>query len=246
MSRKSFVGLLVVWGLLAVPSVPASAMVPQSTPLTAEERSVLLAQLLEQVKILQAKLDELKKAEAMAGGSISAADYTLGQADAKLNIVTYTDLECPFCLQFHKTVQTVLSDNPEVSVTYRHFPLEQLHPNAKGLAIVAECAGQVGGDTAFFKVVDAIFKSRKLTEPADLSKVPAFLAVAGLQGYDVLPCMNDLDVEEAVEADMQAGLALGVQGTPSSFVYQNGVLVDEIMGAQPLQVVQSLVDDLLD
>lgn len=217
------------------------------TTLNAEERAVLLKQLLEQVKILQLKLEELLKAEAaVQTGMITADDYTLGEIDATVQIVTYTDLECPFCKQFNETVHTIVEDNPEVSVTYRHFPLEQLHPNAKGLAIVAECAGQIGGDTAFFKVVDAIFKSRKLTEPTDLSKVPAFLASAGLQGDDVLPCMNDFDVEEAVEADMETGLALGVQGTPSSFVYQNGVLVDEIMGAQPLQVIQSLVDDLLD
>ena len=44
---------------------------------------------------------------------------------------------------------------------------------------------------------------------------------------------------------MAAGLALGVQGTPSSFVYQNGVMVDEIVGAQPHSVVQDIIDDLL-
>ena len=173
---------------------------PAPVSLTTEERSVLLAQLLEQVKILQALLEKLQNAEAVQTGPLTAADYTLGKADATLHIVTYTDLECPFCMQFHETVHTILKDNPEVSVTYRHFPLEQLHPSAKGLAVAAECAGQIGGDSAFFTVVDAIFKSRKVTEQTDVSKVPAFLATAGLKGNDVLPCMNDLDTEEAVRS----------------------------------------------
>lgn len=247
MLRKFVFGAFIVCGLLGVPSTSVFAKMPAPAPvsLTAEERSVLLAQLLEQVKILQALLEKLQQAEVEQMGPITADDYSLGMADATLHLITYTDLECPFCKQFHETVRTILKDNPEVSVTYRHFPLEQLHPNAKGLAIAAECAGQIGGDTAFFKVVDAIFKSRKVTEQTDISKVPGFLAAAGLKGDDVLPCMNDLDIEEAVEADMAAGLALGVQGTPSSFVYQNGVLVDEIVGAQPQSVVQDIIDDLL-
>jgi protein-disulfide isomerase len=247
MLRKFIFGLLVVLGVLVVPSAPVFAKMSAPAPvsLTAEERSVLLAQLLEQVKILQALLEKLQQTEAVQMGPLTAADYTLGTADATLHIVTYIDLECPFCRQFHETVHAILKDNPEVSVTYRHFPLEQLHPNAKGLAIVAECSGQVGGDAAFFRVVDSIFKSQKLTEQTDISKVPSFLAAAGLDGREVLPCMNDLDIEEAVEADMAEGLALGVQGTPSSFVYQNGVLVDEIVGAQPQNVVQDIIDDLL-
>ncbi len=175
---------------------------------------------------------------------VTVADYTKGAKNAKVEIVTYTDLDCPFCHSFHTTLNTIVKNNSQVSVTYRHFPLVQLHPNAEELALAAECVGMAGGDTAFWKFTDALFASRKITEPTDLTKVPGLVAKAGVTSKAFSSCKANEVAARAVRADLIEGEAGGVQGTPMSFVFHDGN-VKTINGAQPLVVVQGMIDTLV-
>jgi predicted DsbA family dithiol-disulfide isomerase len=61
----------------------------------------------------------------------------------------------------------------------------------------------------------------------------------------VANCRNDVKSKEAVEADMDRAEEAGIQGTPNSLIYKNGQLVDEIQGAQPFDVINAKLQDLL-
>ena len=65
---------------------------------------------------------------------VSASDHILGNPNADIVIVEFSDLECPFCKNFHITMQQIMEDfgkDGRVAWVYRHFPLTQLHPKAQ-------------------------------------------------------------------------------------------------------------------
>lgn len=257
--KNTFLAVLIISGFLIPSLVPVHAATPVATTLAAEERLQMINKLTAQVAELQAQLEVLLKKEIIeyaqvetvrkqdvaSGSAPTAADYKKGDAKARVQIVTYMDLECPFCKMLHLTLDTILEDNPEVSITYRHFPLTVLHPNAEKLAIVTECAGQVGGDEAFFSVADSIFMSRSTDAATNMGKVPSFVKKAGVSKSAHAKCVKGKAAQEAVEADLTQGEGLGVQGTPQSYVYLDGKYVSEINGAQPLSVIADMVKELI-
>lgn len=88
---------------------------------------------------------------------ITDADWVKGDPNAPIKIVEYSDFDCPFCGRFHQAMGVVLADNPDVAWVYRHFPLDQLHPEARYVAEAAECVGELEGQEAFWQFTDAYF-----------------------------------------------------------------------------------------
>lgn len=113
---------------------------------------------------VQKKLDLV-----LAGTSISKdplpipalrdSDYILGDKNAEVIIYEYSDTECPFCKRFHATMHEIMSANQgKVAWVYRHFPLDSIHPKTRKEAEAVLCAGELGGNTAFWKYLDTIFE----------------------------------------------------------------------------------------
>ena len=90
---------------------------------------------------------------------VSPDEHILGNINAKIIIVEYSDLECPFCKVFHNTMhQVVEKSNGEVAWVYRHYPIAQLHSKAFREAEATECAWEQGGNDTFWKYTDKIFE----------------------------------------------------------------------------------------
>ena len=90
--------------------------------------------------------------------AVSDQDHILGNLNAPVKLIEYSDLQCPFCGRFHPTMQRVVKEyGDQVAWVYRHFPLESIHPNARPLANASECAANLGGNDSFWKFVDAVF-----------------------------------------------------------------------------------------
>lgn len=86
---------------------------------------------------------------------VSADDHIRGDKNARILLVEYSDIQCPYCKRFHPTVNRALSDyNGQIAWVYRHFPLEGLHPLARPAAEATECAASMGGEDAFWKMLD--------------------------------------------------------------------------------------------
>lgn len=90
---------------------------------------------------------------------VTSDDHIVGNINAKIVIVEYSDLDCPFCKSFHNTMHRVVKEsNGDVAWVYRHYPITQLHPNAYQKAEATECAWEQGGNTAFWKYADKVFE----------------------------------------------------------------------------------------
>ncbi len=176
-------------------------------------------------------------------------DHILGSPDAKLVVVEYSDTECPFCKNFHNTMEQIMKEhgsNGEVAWVYRHFPLDNLHPKARNEALATECVNQIAGNDAFWKYINRIFEitpSNNGLDPAELT------TIAKEQGIDTAKldaCMKDGSLASVVNADYQSGLDAGVEGTPYSVILVKGSqTVVPIDGAQPYNVVSNVINTLL-
>lgn len=97
-------------------------------------------------------------------------DHILGNPNADIVIVEYSDTECPFCKQFHATMHRVIEEyggNGKVAWVYRHFPIPQLHPKAPKQAEALECAAEQGGNEMFWKFTDMVYERTKSNNSLD-------------------------------------------------------------------------------
>lgn len=178
---------------------------------------------------------------------VSQTDYVLGNPNAPIVMIEYSDYDCPFCKQFHATMNQILDEygiGGRLAWVYRQFPLVDLHPNSPQLSEAALCVGDIGGNTAFWTFSDAVFESRESTEFTNITKLPAFAEAAGVDREAFTECMNSDRMIDALKADMADGLAAGAQGTPYT-VIKVGNQEAVINGAQPYDVVKGIVENLI-
>ncbi len=81
----------------------------------------------------------------------------LGPTTAKVQIVEFSDFECPYCVRAYPTVKQILSEyKDQVRFYYMHYPLSQIHPNAQKAAEASLCAADQG---KFWEYHDKLFES---------------------------------------------------------------------------------------
>ncbi len=152
-----------------------------------------------------------------AGLQITEKDHVMGQADAAVTIVEYASMTCGHCATFHNdilpAIKTKFIDTGKVKLVYRDFPLDRVAAQA---AQLAECVDK----DRYFGVVATIFQTQAQwaagKEPlADLLKL---LRLAGLGEAQAKACLDDQKGLEAILAEQQGGVALGVDSTPTIFI----------------------------
>ncbi len=178
---------------------------------------------------------------------VTEKDHILGNPNAPIVIVEYSDFDCPFCKQFHETMQQVMETygaDGKVAWVYRHFPLTQLHPNAKKIAEASECVASIGGNEAFWKFADLIFGEREVNEQTDVTKLPAFAEQAGVSEAAYIQCMESGKFIASIDEAVTSAIKAGASGTPHSILIA-GDQQGPINGAQPYPVVKQMIDTLL-
>ncbi|MFA6602909.1 MAG: thioredoxin domain-containing protein, partial [Candidatus Shapirobacteria bacterium] len=89
--------------------------------------------------------------------AVTDKDHIRGNKNAAIVLVEYSDYECPFCKNFHSTMQQVAKDyGNKVAWVYRHYPLP-FHTNAQMEAEAAECVADVGGNDKFWQYTDLVY-----------------------------------------------------------------------------------------
>lgn len=165
---------------------------------------------------------------------------SLGDPNAKVVIVEFTDYQCPFCarhsVQTFPALRSEFIETGRVLYRLKDLPLDQLHPAARQAAVAARCAGE---QDAYWEMHDELFAQQTAwASAADPSAV--FAGYAETLGLDVeayRTCLTSGRFDAAIEASVQEAAALGVNGTPFYFVQGYPV----ISGAQPVQVFQQVL-----
>lgn len=172
---------------------------------------------------------------------VDASDHVRGDIDALVSVIEYSDFECPFCSRVHPTLKQLLDEyDGKINWVYRHFPLS-FHQNAMPTAIASECVAELGGNDAFWTFADAIFGSQG---DWDYDK---HVKNAGVDVAAFRICFDAKKYQADVQAEMDAGSAAGVSGTPGNFVLNNktGKAVS-VSGAQPLENFKKAIDQMLE
>jgi protein-disulfide isomerase len=165
----------------------------------------------------------------------------LGNKNAKVTMVEFSDFQCPFCKQFvdntFAQIKKDYIDTGKVKFVYRHFPLP-IHPNAPLAANAAECANDQG---KFWDMHDKLFATQDtwagLTN--DAAKAD-FISYAGDLGLDTTAfdsCLSANQDADKIKKDSDAATAAGVSATPT-FVINGEVVV----GALPYDSFKQVLD----
>jgi protein-disulfide isomerase len=155
-----------------------------------------------------------------------------GPVEAPVTVMVFSDYQCPYCIRSEPVLAELLSRYPEkVRVVHRHFPLDGIHPQARPASEAAMCADEQG---RFWDYHDAIFARRgRLAEDS-------FAEIAGELELDLEAfgaCRAEGRHAAFVQADLDAGRAAGVTGTPAFFI--NGI---PMKGARDADQLAAIVD----
>jgi len=165
----------------------------------------------------------------------TSASPTRGTPGAPIELVEFTDFECPFCVRAESVLKQVLDAyGDRIRLVYRAFPLP-IHSNARPAAEAAACASE---QDKFWPYHDRLFAEAGKLSDADLKKAAVDL---GMNAERFNACVDEHRYKAVVEADQQAGNEAGVNGTPAFFV--NGRLLS---GAQPFEAFKRIIDEELE
>ncbi len=181
-------------------------------------------------------------------------DPVLGDKNAPVTMIEFSDYECPFCKrhfdQVYPEIKKAYIDTGKVKLVFRDYPLPFHEPMATYEAQAANCAQEQGGDTAYFKLHDEMFK-KTASNGNGLTKdqIKQMADSLGLNGANIITCADSDKYKEEVAKDMADGSTAGVSGTPSFFIGKSdssGIIDGKILvGAQPFTAFQQVLDEVL-
>lgn len=180
---------------------------------------------------------------------VNGEDHILGDPDAPVKLVEFSDFECPFCKRFHLTMKRLMEEYGEdgrVAWVYRHFPLDSLHSKARKEAQATECANELGGNEAFWAYSDRLFEVAPSNNRLDLAVLPRIAQKIGLDRAEFEACLEG-DARGGkyaahIEANVQDAIASGGTGTPFSLVIAPNGKIFSLNGAQPYAAVKAIVE----
>ncbi len=177
---------------------------------------------------------------------VTDVDWYKGNKNAKVVLVEYSDLECPFCIRFHPTMQQVMKEyGDKVKWVYRHYPLS-FHANAQKEAEAAECAGKLGGNDSFWKYADAIFARTSGNGTGfALDKLVPLAQELGLNEAPFKQCLDSGEMAQKVKDQMAKGTEEGVTGTPGTIIIDAKGTTQFINGALPFEQVKPMIEKAL-
>ena len=173
-------------------------------------------------------------------------DPFMGNADAPVVLVEFSDYECPFCGRFFRNTLSQIKkeyvDTGKLKYVFKDFPLA-FHKKAPKASEAAHCAGEKG---KFWEMHDLIYENQKQMDIPDLINHAQSL---GLDVKEFEECLTNSRHAAGIQKDIAAGKASGVTGTPSFILgklNKNGEVAGNVLrGAQPFASFKTAIDSLL-
>ena len=174
-------------------------------------------------------------------------DPIIGNPDAPITIIEFSDFQCPFCARFHiQTLPTIMEEYIEkgtVKLVFRDFPIQSIHPNAVPASVAAECANEQG---KFKQMHDILFE--KQNEWSNLETVYAielfnqYSEQINLEQEQFSSCLSTAKYVKEIQNDLNDGRTYGVTGTPEFFIGNQEMGFVELKGAQPFESFKKVID----
>ena len=173
-----------------------------------------------------------------------------GNPDAKVTVINFDDLECPYCARMHLSLfpDTIEHYKDKVRFIYKDYPLTQIHPWAMHASVDANCLAAQSGDV-YWTYVDYLHAHGDEISGADRDPAKSFAAldriarqeatISKLDTPKLDTCLAKQD-EAQVRASGLEAEALRIDGTPALFV--DGERID---GALPKEQLWLVIDRAL-
>lgn len=186
---------------------------------------------------------KLSKSDVKKVPLVSENDHYRGAKEAKVYVIEYSDLECPFCKSFHPTVKQILEDyKGQVAWVYRHFPLDLLHHKARNESEAAECVFALGGEDKFWQFIDKVFEVTPSNNGLDPLELPKIAAEVGVDTKEFNSCLKTGRFKDLVEKSVKSGEEAGVNGTPGVYVVNSKGDIWVVPGAVSLRAIKPTID----
>ncbi len=176
---------------------------------------------------------------------VTGDDHIRGSRDAPVQMIVFTDFECPYCKSLHQRTLPLLQKDygSSLVIVYRHFPLPRFS-KSQTEAEASECAYLLGGDEAFWDYADNIFTTTPSENGLDLDELPKIAQRVGLDVGQFEKCLAGGKGAARVEADKREGVVAGISITPSIvFRHRNTTVLVE---GSYLSRIRAAIDYLLE
>jgi len=170
-----------------------------------------------------------------------ASEHTHGAGNKGVTLIEYGDFQCPACKAYFPVVKELRTKYGEdITFQYRHFPLSQIHPKAVAGHRAAEAAGLQG---KFFEMHDLLYERQSnWTTAEDATQVlESYAKEIGLNIDKFRQDFASEQVINAINADVNAGRAIGANSTPTFVI--NGKKVDQ--NPKDQASFEKLIDDAI-
>jgi protein-disulfide isomerase len=201
-----------------------------------------------QIRLLMESEPEGEDVEALRATSVSVSGQpSLGSPNAPVTLVEFTDFQCPFCSRFHAQtfplIRKAFVEPGRVRYVSLDFPLTSIHPDALRAARASHCGEEQG---RYWETHDTLFNQRgRLGRAAILEAIQGM----GLNTQKFALCLDTEANDGRIRQSLTHGRALGINGTPTFLLGRSqgsAVAGRMIVGAQPFEVFDDLIRDLLE
>ncbi|MFG0337651.1 DsbA family protein [Pseudomonas sp. zjy_13] len=169
-----------------------------------------------------------------------------GNSDARFSIVEYSDMECPYCRNFHGTPKYLVdSSKGKVNWQWKHLPLSFHEPAATEAALASECVYDQKGSQGFWAFTEQWFKVSQGNGKGASRPVSEIAASSGAESKRFDECMLSRSHQPLVDAQKGYGARIGITGTPASMIVDNhnGRRVF-VKGGAPVGAIASAINEL--
>jgi protein-disulfide isomerase len=177
-------------------------------------------------------------------------DPIIGNPNAPITIIEFSDFQCPFCARFHvETLPSIMNEyinDGQVKLVFRDFPIQSIHPNALPASVAAECANE---QKKFKEMHDVLFENQKEWSNQSIDNAMItfnqYASKMGLEEEKFDSCLKNGKYIEEIQKDLDDGRTYGISGTPGFFVGNDQIGFVELKGAQPFENFKKVIDSQL-
>ncbi|MCB0335487.1 MAG: thioredoxin domain-containing protein, partial [Bdellovibrionales bacterium] len=178
-------------------------------------------------------------------------DYSLGDPQAKVRIVEFSDIQCPYCRWYSGQIEPLIEEyRDQIHFVFKNFPLDNncnrylkgpMHLFACEAAEFARCAGEQG---VFWRVLHDLyqmpfFESKSVVGEDLQRELMTYAEKTGLDKNAIEDCMQSDRQRNRIVADIDQGHAIELSGTPTLVL--NGELQEDIK----IESLRKKIDELL-
>lgn len=204
----------IVWFGMSTPAAVRSAVLPSSEQVTPER----------QLPLISPERQEHARVK--------------GSEAAPVTIIEFSDFQCPFCARLHPTLQNLVDLYPEtVKWEYRHLPLPN-HPEARTVAVAAECVGDLSSNEDFWEFTNAVYAGQYEPGHIDYRIVAAHFGIAETE---FSACRSSEKIAERIDQDILVARTLGGNGTPFSVIHYPDGTIKTVAGALSQAYFENLI-----